>query len=106
MAAFKDRQLLFNDAALIDGGGATLAASLPSSDRNGMRLPEGFAARLFAQPVPQLTISDPVISPATTEPSAWRWPRPTSIERGRRSAPNIAPLTSCGPARHTGADRR
>ncbi len=71
MAAFKDRQLLFNDAALIDDGGTTLAASLPSSDRNGMRLPDGFAARLFAQPVPQLTISDPAISPATTEPSVY-----------------------------------
>ncbi len=71
MAAFKDRQLLFNDAALIDGGGTTLAASLPSSDRNGMRLPDGFAARVFAQTVPQLTISDPAISPATTEPSVY-----------------------------------
>ena len=71
IAAFKDRQLLFNDAALIDADGRTLAASLPSSDRNGMRLPDGFAARLFAQGVPQLTISDPAISPSTTEPSVY-----------------------------------
>ena len=71
MAAFKDRQLLFNDAALVDAGGRTLAASLPTSDRNGMRLPDGFVARLFAQGVPQLTISDPAISPSTTEPSVY-----------------------------------
>ena len=83
LAAFKDRQLLFNDAALIDGGGATLAASLPSSDRNGMRLPQGFAARLFAQAVPQLTISDPVISPATTEPSVYM-ARVVLLPDGRR----------------------
>ena len=83
MAAFKDRQLLFNDAALIDGDGTTLAASLPSSDRNGMRLPEGFAARLFSQPVPQLTISDPDISPATTEPSVYM-ARIVTLPDGRR----------------------
>jgi signal transduction histidine kinase/ActR/RegA family two-component response regulator len=71
MAAFKDRQLLFNDAALIDAHGHTLAASLPSSDRNGVRLPEGFAARLLAQGVPQLTLSDPAISQETTEPSVY-----------------------------------
>jgi signal transduction histidine kinase/ActR/RegA family two-component response regulator len=71
MASFKDRQLLFSDAALIDANGHTLTASLPSSDRNGMRLPEGFVARLLAQPVPQLTISDPAISPSTTEPSVY-----------------------------------
>ncbi len=83
MAAFKDRQLLFNDAALIDAGGTTLAASLPSSDRNGMRLPEGFATRLFAQPVPQLTISDPAISPATTESSVYM-ARRVMLHDGRR----------------------
>jgi signal transduction histidine kinase/CheY-like chemotaxis protein len=71
MAALKDRQLLFNDAALIDANGRTLTASLPSSDRNGMRLPPGFVARLLAQPVPQLTISEPAISPSTTEPSVY-----------------------------------
>ena len=71
MAAFKDRQLLFNDAALVAADGRTMVASLPSSDRNGMRLPDGFAARVFAQGVPQLTISDPAISPATTEPSVY-----------------------------------
>ena len=83
MAAFKDRQLLFNDAALIDAGGHTLAASLPSSDRNGMRLPEGFAARLFAQGVPQLTISDPAISQSTTEPSVYI-ARTVALPDGRR----------------------
>jgi signal transduction histidine kinase/ActR/RegA family two-component response regulator len=71
MAAFKDRQLLFSDAALIDALGRTLAASLPSSDRNGMRLPDGFAARAFGLGVPQLTISEPAISPATTEPAVY-----------------------------------
>ena len=71
MAAFKDRQLLFNDAALVDAQGHTLAASLPSSDRNGVHLPEGFAERLLAQPVPQLTFSDPAISQQTTEPSVF-----------------------------------
>jgi len=84
MAAFKDRQLLFNDAALIDPAGRTLAASLPSSDRDGMRLPDGFAARLFAQGVPQLTISDPAISPATTEPSVYL-ARTVTLPDGRRA---------------------
>ena len=84
MAAFKDRQLLFNDAALIDTEGHTLAASLPSSDRNGMRLPDGFAARLFSQTVPQLTISDPAISPATTEPSVYM-ARTMVLPDGRRA---------------------
>ena len=83
MAAFKDRQLLFNDAALIDADGHTLAASLPSSDRNGMRLPDGFAARLFAQGVPQLTISDPAISQSTTEPSVYM-ARTVTLPDGRR----------------------
>ncbi len=71
LASFKDRQLLFTDAALVEPGGRTLAASLPASDRNGMRLPDGFAARAFALAVPQLAISDPAISPATTEPSVY-----------------------------------
>ena len=71
LAAFKDRQLLFTDAALIASDGHTLAASLPSSDRMGMRLPAGFVARVLAQGVPQLMISDPAISPATTEPSVY-----------------------------------
>ena len=83
MAAFKDRQLLFNDAALIDADGHTLAASLPSSDRNGMHLPDGFAARLFAQGVPQLTISDPAISRSTTEPSVYM-ARTVTLPDGRR----------------------
>ena len=83
LAAFKDHQLLFNDAALIDAEGRTLAASLPSSDRNGMRLPDGFAARLFAQGVPQLTISDPAISPSTTEPSVYM-ARLVTLPDGRR----------------------
>ena len=83
MAAFKDRQLLFNDAALIDADGHTLAASLPSSDRNGMHLPDGFAARLFAQGVPQLTISDPAISQSTTEPSVYM-ARTVTLPDGRR----------------------
>jgi len=84
MAAFKDRQLLFTDAALIDDQGHTLAASLPSSDRNGMRLPDGFAAALLAQAVPQLTISDPAISPDTTEPSVYMG-RVVALPDGRRA---------------------
>ena len=71
IVAFKDRQLLFNDAALITADGRTLAASLPASDRGGMHLPDGFLARVMALGVPQLTISDPAISPATTEPSVY-----------------------------------
>jgi signal transduction histidine kinase/ActR/RegA family two-component response regulator len=71
LGVFKDRQLLFTDAALIAADGRTLAASLPTSDRNGMRLPDGFAARVLAQGVPQLMISTPAISPATTEPSVY-----------------------------------
>ncbi len=94
MAAFKDRQLLFNDAALIAADGHTLAASLPSSDRNGMRLPDGFAARLFAQGVPQLTISDPAISPATTEPSVYL-ARIVILPDGRRALAVVeVPMTA------------
>jgi signal transduction histidine kinase/CheY-like chemotaxis protein len=94
MAAFKDRQLLFNDAALIDASGRTLAASLPSSDRNGMRLPDGFAARLFAQGVPQLTISDPAISPATTEPSVYMARRVMLPDGQRALAVVEVPMTA------------
>jgi signal transduction histidine kinase/ActR/RegA family two-component response regulator len=94
MAAFKDRQLLFNDAALIDADGHTLAASLPSSDRNGMRLPDGFAARLFAQGVPQLTISDPAISQSTTEPSVYM-ARTVTLPDGRRALAVVeVPMTA------------
>ena len=94
MAAFKDRQLLFNDAALIDADGHTLAASLPSSDRNGMRLPDGFAARLFAQGVPQLTISDPAISQSTTEPSVYM-ARTVMLPDGRRALAVVeVPMTA------------
>ncbi len=94
MAAFKDRQLLFNDAALIDANGHTLAASLPSSDRNGMRLPDGFAARLFSQGVPQLTLSDPQISPATTEPSVYM-ARVVMLPDGRRALAVVeVPMTA------------
>jgi signal transduction histidine kinase/CheY-like chemotaxis protein len=94
MAAFKDRQLLFNDAALIDASGRTLAASLPSSDRNGMRLPDGFAVRLFAQEVPQLAISDPEISPATTEPSVYMARRVTLPDGGPALAVVEVPMTA------------
>ena len=94
LAAFKDRQLLFNDAALIDASGRTLAASLPSSDRNGMRLPDGFAARLFAQGVPQLTISDPAISPATTEPSVYMARRVMLPDGQRALAVVEVPMTA------------
>ena len=69
LAALKDRQLIYNDAAILDADGRTLAASLSSSARNGFALPKGFAVRVFAQPVPQLQVSDPTISPSTTEPS-------------------------------------
>ena len=94
MAAFKDRQLLFNDAALIDPEGHTLAASLPSSDRNGMRLPDGFAARLFSQAVPQLTLSDPQISPATTEPSVYMG-RVVTLPDGQRALAVVeVPMTA------------
>ena len=71
IVAFKDRQLLFNDAALIAPDGRTLAASLPASDSSGVRVPDAFLARVFSLGVPQLTISDPVISAATTEPSVY-----------------------------------
>ena len=94
IAAFKDRQLLFNDAALVDASGRTLAASLPASDRNGMRLPPGFAARLFAQGVPQLTISDPAISPSTTEPSVYL-ARLVALPDGRRALAVVeVPMTA------------
>ncbi|MBW8757948.1 MAG: response regulator [Burkholderiales bacterium] len=94
MAAFKDRQLLFTDAALIDDQGHTLAASLPSSDRNGMRLPAGFAANLLAQRVPQLTISDPAISPDTTEPSVYMG-RVVALPGGGRALALVeVPLTA------------
>jgi signal transduction histidine kinase/ActR/RegA family two-component response regulator len=94
MAAFKDRQLLFNDAALIDEQGHTLAASLSSSDRNGVRLPEGFAARLLAQGVPQLTLSDPAISQQTTEPSVYMG-RVVALPDGRRAVAVVeVPLTA------------
>jgi signal transduction histidine kinase/CheY-like chemotaxis protein len=94
MAAFKDRQLLFSDAALVDAGGHTLSASLPSSDRNGMRLPEGFVARLLAQGVPQLTISDPAISPSTTEPSVYLG-RVVALPDGRRALAVVeVPMTA------------
>ena len=71
IVAFKDRQLLFNDAALIAADGRTLAASLPASDNSGVRVPDAFLKRVFGLGVPQLAISDPVISPATTEPSVY-----------------------------------
>ena len=71
LAALKDRQLLFTDVALLDATGQTMAAALPSSHRNGLRLPDGFAARALALAMPQLSISDPAISPATTEPSVY-----------------------------------
>jgi len=94
MGAFKDRQLLFNDAALIDADGHTLAASLPSSDRNGMRLPAGFAARVLSQAVPQLTLSDPMISPATTEPSVYMG-RAVALPDGRRALAVVeVPMTA------------
>src|SRR5206468_4432476 len=94
MAAFKDRQLLFSDAALIDAGGHTLTASLPSSARNGMSLPEGFVARLLAQGVPQLTISDPAISPSTTEPSVYLG-RVVALPDGRRALAVVeVPMTA------------
>jgi signal transduction histidine kinase/CheY-like chemotaxis protein len=84
LTAFKDRQLQFNDVALIDETGRTLVASLPSSERNGMHLPEGFTARVFAQRVPQLIVSDPAISPATTEASVYM-ARTLTLSDGRRA---------------------
>ncbi|MFL6626600.1 MAG: ATP-binding protein [Vitreoscilla sp.] len=93
MAAFKDRQLLFNDAALLDAQGRTLAASLPSSDRNGVHLPEAFAARLLAQRVPQLMLSDPAISQQTTEPSVFMGRAVTLPDGSHAIAVAEVPLT-------------
>jgi signal transduction histidine kinase/ActR/RegA family two-component response regulator len=94
LAGVKDRQLLFTDVALVDPDGRTIAASLPSSDRNGMRLPEGFAARVLAQAVPQLTLSDPAISPATTEPCVYA-ARVLALADGRRVLAVVeVPLTA------------
>jgi len=94
MAAFKDRQLLFNDAALLDAQGRTLAASLPSSDRNGVHLPGAFAARLLGQSVPQLTLSDPAISQETTEPSVFMGRAVTLPDGAHAIAVAEVPLTA------------
>jgi len=84
MAALKERQLLFNDAALVDEHGRTLAASLPASDRDGLRLPEGFLARVFAQPAPELAVSEAVPSPSTGESSIYL-ARQVGLPGGRRA---------------------
>jgi signal transduction histidine kinase/ActR/RegA family two-component response regulator len=94
MAALKDRQLLFNDAALLDAQGRTLAASLPSSDRNGVHLPAAFAARLLAQRVPQLMLSDPTISQETTEPSVFMGRAVTLADGSHAIAVAEVPLTA------------
>ena len=94
LAAVKGRQLLFTDLALIDPDGHTIAASLPSSDRNGMRLPDGFAARVMSQAVPQLALSDPAISPTTTEPCVYV-ARVLALADGRRVLAVVeVPLTA------------
>ncbi|HUG22836.1 hybrid sensor histidine kinase/response regulator [Piscinibacter sp.] len=62
-----DRNLLTRDLAVLADDGAVLAAAQSSTLRMGIPLPGGFAAGVFAQPVPMLAISEPVVSFATAE---------------------------------------
>jgi signal transduction histidine kinase/ActR/RegA family two-component response regulator len=71
LSSLIDRQLSISDIALIDEQGTTLAAGRDKSARDGLRLPSGFAARVFAQPVPQLLISDPAMGATTGTPSLY-----------------------------------
>jgi signal transduction histidine kinase/ActR/RegA family two-component response regulator len=62
LATLKSRQLVFHDAAVIDGSGRTLGAATSFSAQHGLRLPAGFAAEVWALSEPRLHISEPARS--------------------------------------------
>jgi len=79
-----DRHLLMRDIAVLDSDGTVLAAAQPGTHRLGVALPPGFAAAVFAQPVPMLAISEPMVSFATSERVLF-FARALSLSNGRRA---------------------
>ena len=69
LAALQDRQLVFADVALLDESGTTLTTGLAATRRTGPTLPPTLLARVRAQPVPVLVLSEPLIGRASGERS-------------------------------------
>ena len=63
----QERQLQFTDLALVDETGDTLTTALRATRRSGPDVPAGLVARIRTQPVPMLTLSDPVVGRSTGE---------------------------------------
>lgn len=67
LTELQERQLQFTDLALIDETGETLTTALRATRRSGPDVPAGLVARIRSQPVPMLTLSDPVVGRSTGE---------------------------------------
>ena len=67
LTELQERQLQFTDLALVDETGETLTTALRATRRSGPDVPAGLVARIRTQPVPMLTLSDPVVGRSTGE---------------------------------------
>jgi signal transduction histidine kinase/ActR/RegA family two-component response regulator len=67
LTELQERQLLFTDLALVDETGETLTTALLATRRSGPDVPIGLVALIRSQPVPMLTLSDPVVGRSTGE---------------------------------------
>jgi signal transduction histidine kinase/CheY-like chemotaxis protein len=83
LAALNDRQLVMADIAVLHISGHTLAASLPASDAQGLRLPEALRLKLVQQTAPGLEVSDALVGQLSGEPSVYL-ARLTTLHPGQR----------------------
>ncbi|WP_288012616.1 PDC sensor domain-containing protein, partial [Diaphorobacter sp.] len=61
------QNLLLRYVALLDARGAVLASSASTGELDGVELPEGFLAAALAPAVATLSVSQPVVSPTSSE---------------------------------------
>jgi len=69
LAGMLDRQLVITDISLLDESGSKLTAGLTLTRRTDAEVPPGILRLLFAQPVPVLLVSEPLIGAASRERS-------------------------------------
>ncbi len=69
LARLQERQLLFNDLALLDDRGQVVGTALRATRRAGPALPPGYLAQVLGQPLPGPVLSDPVVGQASGERS-------------------------------------
>jgi signal transduction histidine kinase/CheY-like chemotaxis protein len=84
LTALNDRNLTISDIALFEDGGALIAASSAAAAGIARRLPEGFAAEVMGQLVPQMQISVSMLNTTQTERVLYI-ARVVQLQDGRRA---------------------